>query len=184
MSKIGKKLIQIPAGITVEVKDGKVLVKGPKGEIEKKLPDKIFVKIADGNVEVLRKDNTKLSLALHGTWRSIINNMIKGVMEYHQKSLELVGTGFRAEVSGDTLTLMVGYSHPVKIKSPAGISFKVEKNLISVSGIDKEKVGEIAAKIRAVRPPEPYKGKGIKYVDEILRRKPGKAAAKATGGTA
>lgn len=184
MSKIGKKPILIPSGVTVDVNAGKVLVKGPKGELQRSLPRKIEVNVDGTSVVVSRKDDTKPSLSLHGTLRSLIANMIKGVSEGFEKSLELVGTGFRAEVSGSFLTLTVGFSHPVKIGAPEGITFKVEKTIITVSGIDKEVVGQVAANIRAVRPPEPYKGKGIKYVEEIIRRKPGKAAAKATVGGA
>ena len=180
MSKIGKKPVSLPSGVTVEVSGGKILVKGPKGELERNIPRKISAEVSDGIVTISRKDDTKPSLSLHGTIRSLVANMVKGVSEGFEKSLELVGTGFRAEVSGLSIILTVGYSHPVKIEVPVGIALKVEKSIITVSGIDKEVVGQVAANIRAVRPPEPYKGKGIKYVEEIVRRKPGKAAAKAT----
>lgn len=179
MSKIGKQPILIPEGVTVEVNAKKVSVKGPKGELARSLPRKIEAKISDGSVIVTRKDDTKASMSLHGTYRSLISNMVKGVFGGYSRQLELVGTGFRAEASGKTLSLTVGFSHPVKIEAPEGITFKVEKSIITVEGIDKEAVGQVAASIRSVRPPEPYKGKGIKYIDEVVRRKPGKAAAKA-----
>ncbi len=179
MSKIGKQIITLPQGVTVEVSGSLVKVNGPKGNLEIKLPRKIEANVKDGAVEVTRKGDTKDVVSLHGTFRSLINNMVKGVSEGWSKQLELIGTGFRAEVSGKTITLIVGYSHPVKLEAPEGVNLKVEKMIVTVEGIDKEAVGQMAADIRAVRPPEPYKGKGVKYVDEIIRRKPGKAAAKA-----
>lgn len=180
MSKIGNQPVLVPEGVTVTIEGSKVAVKGPKGELHVNLPRKVEAKIEDGKVIISRKDNSKSNMSLHGTNRSLINNMVKGVSEGFTKQLELVGTGFRAEVAGSTLTLIVGYSHPVKIEAPEGVTFKVEKLVVTVEGVDKEAVGQVAADIRAVRPPEPYKGKGIKYVDEVIRRKPGKAAAKAT----
>ncbi|MFI5241059.1 MAG: 50S ribosomal protein L6 [Microgenomates group bacterium] len=179
MSKIGKQSIEIPQGVTVDISGSLVKVSGPKGNLEVTLPRKIEAVVNDGKVEVSRKGETKQILSLHGTFRSLINNMVKGVSTGWSRQLELIGTGFRAEVSGNTLTLIVGYSHPVKIEAPAGVSMKVEKMIITVEGANKEAVGQVAANIRGVRPPEPYKGKGIKYVEEIVRRKPGKAAAKA-----
>jgi large subunit ribosomal protein L6 len=180
MSKIGNQPVLVPEGVTVTIEGSKVAVKGPKGELSVTLPRKIEAKIEDGKVIISRKDNSKSNMSLHGTFRSLINNMVKGVSEGFTKQLELVGTGFRAEVAGSTLTLIVGYSHPVKVEAPEGITFKVEKLVVTVEGVDKEAVGQVSADIRAVRPPEPYKGKGIKYIDEVIRRKPGKAAAKAT----
>lgn len=177
MSKIGKQPIIVPSGVSIEIGGNKIVVKGSKGELTKTLPRNIEVKIEEGKVIVSRKSETKSAMSLHGTYRSLINNMVKGVAEGFSKQLELVGTGFRAEVTGSTITLTVGYSHPVKIEAPQGVTFKIEKSILTVDGIDKEIVGQVAANIRAVRPPEPYKGKGIKYVDEIIRRKPGKAAA-------
>lgn len=179
MSKIGKQPVAIIEGAKVEVQGKHVKVIGPKGEMEVTLPREIEAKVEDGKVEVSRKGDSKQSLSLHGTFRSLINNMVKGVTTGWQKKLELVGTGFRAEVSGNTLSLIVGFSHPVKIEAPRGITFKVEKNVVTVDGFDREIVGQVSANIRAVKPPEPYKGKGIKYIDEVVRRKPGKAAAKA-----
>jgi large subunit ribosomal protein L6 len=180
MSKIGKQPVNIPQGVSVEV-DGRVVkVTGPKATLERKIPRRVEVLVKDGQVSVSRKSNSKAITSLHGTIRALINNMVKGVTEGFTRQLELVGTGFRAEVSGSDLSLIVGYSHPVKITAPEGITFKVEKMIITVSGSDKEVVGQLAANIRAVRPPEPYKGKGIKYLEEIIRRKPGKAAAAKT----
>ena len=179
MSKIGKSPVAILEGAKVEINGRSVKVSGPKGELNLTLPKEIDAKVNGTDVELTRKGDFKQALALHGTFRSLINNMVKGVTAGWQKKLELVGTGFRAEVSGNTLSLTVGFSHPVKIEAPNGITFKVEKSIVTVDGIDREVVGQVAANIRGVKPPEPYKGKGIKYVDEVIRRKPGKAAAKA-----
>lgn len=177
MSKIGKIPVEIPSGVSVNLMDGNILIKGTKGELSKKLPEGLVVNLVNNKeVVVSVKGKSKLLNSLHGTYRSLINNMIKGVSEGWSKQLELVGAGYRAEVIGKTLNLTVGYSHPIKIEAPENISFKVEKNIITVEGLDKEIVGLIAARIRLARPPEPYKGKGIKYIDEIIRRKAGKAA--------
>lgn len=180
MSKIGRLPITIPAGVTIEVTGAKVQITGPKGTMSENLPRGVEVKVADGVADVSVKGRSKSDMSIHGTIRSLINNDVYGVTSGWVKKLELVGTGFRAEVSGSTLSLTVGYSHPVKIEAPDGITFKIEKNVVTVEGIDKEKVGQTSAEIRAVRPPEPYKGKGIKYTDEVIRRKAGKAAAKTT----
>jgi len=180
MSKIGRLPIQLPAGVTIEIAGANVRIKGPKGEMEETLPRGVNVATIEGVVSVTVKGKTKFDMSIHGTIRSLINNDVTGVTTGWSKKLELVGTGFRAEVAGSTLSLTVGYSHPVKIEAPEGISFKVEKNVVTVEGVDKEKVGQTSAEIRAVRPPEPYKGKGIKYLDEVIRRKAGKAAAKTT----
>jgi large subunit ribosomal protein L6 len=176
MSRIGRLPISIPEGIEVAVKDGNVCVVGPKGTLERKLSKRVFLEIKNKQVLVLAKGKSKRSRAMHGTTRAHIANMVCGVSDGWSKVLELVGAGYRAEVSGSTLTLTVGYSHPVKIEAPEGITLKTEKGEITVEGIDKEVVGQTAAVIRKVRPPEPYKGKGIKYKDEIIKRKPGKAA--------
>ena len=185
MSLIGKLPIKIPEGVSVNLDNQTVVVTGPKGELRINLPRNVFIEIGDTTkeIKVLVKGKNKQSKALHGTNRALINNMVKGVTDGWSKHLELVGTGYRAEVSGNTLILSVGYSHPVKIEAPTGIGFRVEKTDVFIDGIDKEVVGQIAAKIRAIRPPEPYKGKGIKYKDEIIRRKAGKAA-KAVGAPA
>lgn len=180
MSKIGKQPVPV-LGSTVEVSGREVKVSGPKGNLALHLPRGIEVEVKDGMVNVTRKSNAKSDMANHGTIRALINNNIKGVTTGWSKQLELVGTGFRAEVAGKTLSLTVGYNHPVKIEAPEGITFKVEKAIITVEGANREVVGQVSAVIRAVRPPEPYKGKGIKYTDEVIRRKAGKAAAKTAG---
>lgn len=181
MSKIGKLPIIVSAGATVVVEGRVVKVTGPKGTLSLRLPRGIDVEVKEGVVTVIAKGKSKSDTANHGTIRAIINNNVKGVTIGWSKQMELVGTGFRAEVSDTTLVLTVGYSHPVKIKAPEGITFKVEKTFITVEGFDREMVGQVSATVRSVRPPEPYKGKGIKYVDEVIRRKVGKAAAKTTG---
>lgn len=176
MSKIGKQPITIPSGVTVEISGKTVNVTGPKGNLTFKADRSVDVSIENGEVIVKCSKNDKRSLSIWGTTRMVVSNMIKGVSEGWFKKLELIGTGYRAEVRGDVLVLTVGYSHPVEIKAPNGITFKVEKNIITVDGYDKVVVGQISANIRASRPPEPYKGKGVKYVDEVIRRKAGKAA--------
>jgi large subunit ribosomal protein L6 len=180
MSKIGKQPVEL-SGATVEIADRKVKISGPKGSLSVNIPRGIEVEVKDGEVVVTRKGNAKSEVANHGTIRALINNNVKGVTTGWSKQLELVGTGFRAEVAGKTLILTVGYSHTVNIEAPEGITFKVEKTIITVEGYNREVVGQVSANIRAVRPPEPYKGKGIKYTDEVIRRKAGKAATKASG---
>ncbi|MFZ5932969.1 MAG: 50S ribosomal protein L6 [Patescibacteria group bacterium] len=180
MSKIGKKPINLPEGVSVEVSGSTLKVNGPKGTLVRRVPESIGVNVKEGKVMVSSKSDTRESRSLFGTVRAIIFNMVYGVSQGWERELELVGTGYRAEVVGNTLVLTLGFSHPVKIEAPEGISFKVEKSLLTVTGADKELVGLTAAAIRAVRPPEPYKGKGIKYVAEVVRRKAGKAA-KAVG---
>lgn len=184
MSKIGKQPVIIPAGVTVEVNGHTVKITGPKGTLEKHFPPEIAVEVKDGKVQVSAKGSGKYIMSLFGTTRALINNDIKGVTEGWIKKLELVGTGFKAEAMGKTISLTVGYNHPVKVEAPDGITFKVEKTFITIEGINREVVGQIAANVRGVRPPEPYKGKGIKYVDEIIRRKAGKAAAAKAGPAA
>lgn len=176
MSKIGKQPINLPEGVSAEAAGNAVTVSGPNGSLTKKFSRKVVVEVTDGKILVSVTGQNKRSMSLWGGARSIIWGMVEGVSQGWKKQLELVGTGYRAEVSGNTLVLSVGYSHPVKVEAPEGISLNVEKSVITVSGADKEMVGQIAAKIRAVRPPEPYKGKGIKYLDEVVRRKAGKAA--------
>jgi large subunit ribosomal protein L6 len=180
MSRLGKLPITIPSGTDVRVQDGVIIVKGPKGELRQKLHPLVTVSVADGvaTVSVADPENKK-NRALWGLFRVLIQNMVSGVNELFEKKLEINGVGYKASASGSELTLNVGYSHPVKFPLPAGITVAVDKNIITVSGIDKQVVGEIAANIRKIRKPEPYKGKGIKYVDEILRRKAGKTAASA-----
>lgn len=182
MSKIGKLPVQIPEGVEVNIDGRKIRVTGPKGTLEREVPEELSVEIRDGKLWVLLKKKTNHARALYGTTRSLIVNMVHGVSQGWSKTLQLVGTGYKAELSGKTLVLSVGYSHPIKIDPPQEINFKVEKSDVIVEGIDKELVGLVAAKIRAVRPPEPYKGKGILYKGEEVRRKAGKAA-KAVGAS-
>lgn len=183
MSRLGRKIIVVPSTVNPSIEKGEVTVCGPKGVLTLKIPKGISVKYENESIKVnIIKKNLKTK-ALHGTIRALIANMVKGVTEGWSKTLELVGTGYKAEISGKLLTLNVGFSHPVKIKVPEGIDVKVEKLEITVEGIDKELVGYMADKIRSIRPPEPYKGKGIKYKDEVIRRKAGKAA-KAQGAAA
>jgi len=184
MSKIGNKKIIIPAETTLEFKDGTITVRGPKGELSLKISGNIEV-IKDANIiQVSRKKEDKHTKSLHGLTRKLIFNMIEGTSKGFEKKLDFKGVGFKAEVISNKLVLNVGFSHPVELIAPEGIEIKVEKNIITVSGIDKQKVGQVAANIRAVKPVEPYKGKGIKYIDEIPRRKPGKAAKAIVGSTA
>lgn len=178
MSRIGNKPIEIPAEVTVTLGENVVTVKGPKGELTKSIHPEMDVKI-DGNIlEVSRPSEGKEHRSLHGTTRSVINNMIEGVSKGYEKSLELVGVGYRAQKQGSKLILSLGFSHPVEFEPEAGIEVEVPENTkIIVKGIDKERVGELAANIRAVRPPEPYKGKGVRYVGEHVRRKEGKTGS-------
>ncbi len=179
MSRIGKMPIAIPAGVTVEVaENNKVTVKGPKGTLERVFPAEMQFEQNDGQIEVKRPDDQKKTRALHGLSRSLLNNMVVGVTDGYEKKLEVNGVGYRAAKSGKKLTLTLGYSHPVELEDPEGIETVVEGNAIIVKGIDKEKVGQFAAIIREKRAPEPYKGKGIKYSDEVIRRKVGKTGKK------
>lgn len=181
MSKIGKQPIILPEGIKAEISGREIVINGPKGNLKRILPRGVDINQKDGLLIVTVKSEDLNPI--FGTTRVLVANMVKGVSEGWSKQLELVGTGYRAEVKGNILVLTVGYSHPVEIEAPEGISFKVEKTIITVEGLDKEIVGQIAANIRGVRPPEPYKGKGIKYSDEVIRRKAGKVA-KAAGAPA
>lgn len=181
MSRIGRKAIKIPQGVDVIVQETGVLkIKGPKGELIQNLHPLIEVVVQNGEVRVFPKGKSKLARSLHGTLARLVFNMIEGVTSGHKKNLEIHGVGYRATVQGNQLVLNVGFSHPVTLVVPEGLDIKVQKNVISVSGIDKQKVGQFAAIVRKVRPPEPYKGKGIRYQSELVRRKVGKAA-KATG---
>jgi large subunit ribosomal protein L6 len=177
MSKIGKKPITIPDQVKVEVKNNQILIKGPQGELTAPLFEKIKVKVEDSQVQVDREQDDRQTKAYHGLVRSLINNHIQGVTEGYKKILKLVGTGYRVKKKGQGLEMTVGYSHSVEVEAVEGISLDVEgDDTIKVSGIDKQLVGQVAANIRAIKPPEPYKGKGIRYVDEIVRLKPGKVA--------
>ena len=179
MSRIGRMPVAIPAGVTVEIAEGnKVTVKGPKGTLVRELPHEMEIKIEDGHVIVSRPKDLKRMKSLHGLTRTLIHNMTIGVSEGYTKTLEVNGVGYRAAKAGKKLTLNLGYSHPVEMEDPEGIETKVDGNKIVVSGISKEKVGQYAAEIRDKRRPEPYKGKGIKYADEVIRRKVGKTGKK------
>ena len=176
MSRIGKKLIQTPEGVEVKIEGDLIVVKGPKGELKNQIRSEIKVEVKDKQIELKPQIFHKGTSALWGTYRSLIFNMMEGVTKGFEKALEIEGVGYRAVLEGKDLVLNVGYSQPIKIKVPQGIEFKVEKNNIKVSGIDKQLVGQVAAEIRSARKPEPYKGKGIRYRGEIIRRKAGKKA--------
>ena len=180
MSRIGRMPIAIPAGVTVTIEEGnKVTVKGPKGTLERVLPAEMTIKEEDGRIVVTRPNDLKKMKSLHGLTRTLINNMIHGVTEGYEKVLEINGVGYRAQKQGKKLTLHLGYSHPVDMEDPEGIETVLDgQNKITVKGISKEKVGQYAAEIRDKRRPEPYKGKGIKYADEVIRRKVGKTGKK------
>ena len=180
MSRIGRMPIAIPAGVTVTIaENNKVTVKGPKGTLERELPVEMDIKEEDGHIVVTRPNDLKRMKSLHGLTRTLINNMVVGVSQGYQKVLEVNGVGYRASKQGKTLTLNLGYSHPVVMEDPEGLETVLEgQNKITVKGIDKEKVGQYAAEIRDKRRPEPYKGKGIKYADETIRRKVGKTGKK------
>ncbi len=179
MSRVGRMPIAIPAGVTVTIAENNhVTVKGPKGTLERTLPSEMKIKQEGSEVIVTRPNDLKKMKSLHGLTRALINNMVVGVTEGYTKVLEINGVGYRASKSGKKLTMTLGYSHPVEMEDPEGIESSVDGNKITVSGIDKEKVGQYAADIRAKKKPEPYKGKGIKYADEHIRRKAGKTGAK------
>ena len=179
MSRIGRMPIAVPAGVTVDIaENNKVTVKGPKGTLERVLPAEMDIKLEADVITVSSPNDLKKMKSLHGLTRTLIHNMIIGVTEGYVKDLEVNGVGYRAQKQGNKLVLALGYSHPVEMVDPEGIEVKVDGNKISVVGIDKEKVGQYAAEIREKRAPEPYKGKGIKYVDETIRRKVGKTGKK------
>ena len=179
MSKIGRTPISIPSGTTVSVANDVVSIKGPKGELTVPLMHGITVTIEDNEVTVVRPNDARQQRASHGLVRSLINNAIIGVTESYSKTLKLVGTGYRVQAQGSGMQLSLGYSHPIKVEPIVGITFKVDgQDTIVVSGIDKQSVGQVAANVRKLRPPEPYQGKGVRYADEVVRRKQGKAAAK------
>ena len=179
MSRIGRLPVTIPAGVTVTVAEGnKVTVKGAKGTLERVLPAEMEIKVDGDHVVVSRPNDLKKMKSLHGLTRTLIQNMVTGVSQGYEKTLEVNGVGYRAAKSGKKLTLSLGYSHPVEMIDPEGLESVVDGNKIIVKGIDKEKVGQYAAEIREKRAPEPYKGKGIKYADEVIRRKVGKTGKK------
>ena len=177
MSRIGRKPISLPAGVAVAIAPGRVSVKGPLGELEQRVPQRITVEHADGELRVTRPTERGEDRALHGLTRTLVANMVEGVTNGFSKTLEIQGVGYRASLRGTSLELSVGYSHQVVMPPPDGIAFEVpQPTLVIVKGIDKQKVGQVAAEVRAVRPPEPYKGKGIRYQGEYVRRKVGKRA--------
>jgi large subunit ribosomal protein L6 len=177
MSRIGKKPIQIPEGVTVDVKPGRVTVKGPKGELSEAVSREMRIEQTDGVLTVGRPTDRGEHRALHGLTRSLIANMVEGVTDGFERRLEIQGVGYRARLQGDVLELALGYSHPVRLAAPEGIEFEVPRPTeVVVRGIDKQLVGEIAARVRKSRPPEPYKGKGVRYAGEHVRRKVGKRA--------
>ena len=175
MSRIGNKVVVLPAGVEIKQDGNNITVKGPKGELTREFSSDIKMNIKGNEVTFTRPNDSKEMKTIHGTTRANFNNMVVGVSEGFQKALELIGVGYRAQVQGNKLTLNVGYSHPVEMTAPEGVTFEVPANTqVIVKGINKEVVGELAANIRGVRPPEPYKGKGIRYVGEFVRRKEGK----------
>ena len=180
MSRIGRMPVAIPAGVTVTIAENNlVTVKGPKGTLERELPVEMNIKEEDGHIVVTRPNDLKKMKSLHGLTRTLINNMVVGVTDGYEKVLEVNGVGYRAQKQGKKLVLSLGYSHPVEMEDPEGLETVLDgQNIIVVKGIDKEKVGQYAAEIRAKRAPEPYKGKGIKYADEVIRRKVGKTGKK------
>ena len=183
MSRIGKMPVPIPSGVNVDVKGNLVQVKGPKGTLSERLPAPIEISVANGEITFDRPDDKKTSRALHGLARALVANMVKGVTDQFSKELEIQGVGYRAEAKGKKLVLNVGYSHPIEMAIPDDVKVSVDRNVIvKIEGASRQRVGQFAADIRSVRPPEPYKGKGIRYLGEHIRRKVGKAGA--AGGTA
>lgn len=190
MSRIGKKPIVLPSGITVEVNPGvglgqgeTVKVKGPKGELKLVLLPEVNVSVQEGKVIVERNEETGAGRARHGLTRALLANMVVGVSKGYEKRLEVIGVGYKAQAKGESVTLLLGFSHPIEYKAPAGVEIQNDaenKQILVISGMDKQLVGQVAADIRTLRPPEPYKGKGIRYTDEYVRRKVGKAAVKVT----
>ena len=179
MSRIGRHPVEVPAGVEVKIAENNVVtVKGPKGTLEKALPTEMSITMEDGHVVVTRPNDLKKMKSLHGLTRTLIQNMVTGVSQGYEKTLEVNGVGYRAQKQGKKLVLSLGYSHPVEMEDPEGLESAVDGNKIVVKGIDKEKVGQYAAEIRDKRRPEPYKGKGIKYADEVIRRKVGKTSNK------
>lgn len=174
MSRIGKLPIQIPQGVTITVDSGSVRVQGPKGNLEQFVTPNVTVEVANGELTVTRKDDSKSAKSEHGLMRALINNMVVGVTSGFEKKLEVNGVGFRVGGGGQSLEMSLGFSHPVKFQAPEGINLTVNKMEITVAGINKQQVGQVAAEIRALKKPEPYKGKGIKYADEVIIRKAGK----------
>lgn len=182
MSRIGRKPIPLRKGVIIEKNESNLKVKGPKGELFAQFPNNLGIEIKENEIVITRPSDEKKVKALHGTWRALTNNMIQGVLEGFVRKLEIVGVGYKAEIKGKKIQIALGYSHPILFEAPEGVKIEVpQPTNIIISGIDKQLVGQVAAKIRSFRPPEPYKGKGVKYESEYIRRKAGKAAA--TAGT-
>ncbi len=181
MSRVGKKPILIPQGVEVKIEGQKIRVIGQKGELSINVRPEIKVEFKEDKIFIVPQAETKKTKAFWGLTRVLLSNMVRGIKEGYEKKLQIEGIGYRAALEGNNLVLFVGFSHPVKIEAPAGIKFSIEKNIITVSGIDKGLVGQTAAKIRRAQPPEPYKGKGIRYFGEIIRKKVGKKAVTTTG---
>jgi len=178
MSRIGKMPIEIPKDVKVDIKDDLISIKGPKGELKRTVNPKVRLNIENDQILITVDDDSKESKSCHGLFRALVANMVKGVSQGFERILEIVGVGYRGEVSGRTATFHLGYSHPVVFELPEGIDANIDKSKITLTGIDKELLGRTAAKIRSFRKPEPYKGKGIKYVDEFIKRKAGKSGAR------
>jgi large subunit ribosomal protein L6 len=181
MSRIGRKPLPMPKGVTLLSKAGAMGVKGPKGELSRALPSGVSIKMDGTNAVVERADDSRENRSKHGLVRAHLANMVKGVTDGWTRELEINGVGYRAEVTGDAVTMALGYSHPVVFKLPKGIAAKVDKNRLILTGADRDLLGQTAAKVRELRPPEPYKGKGVKYVEEVIKRKVGKAGATSGG---
>ncbi|MBP7118538.1 50S ribosomal protein L6 [Candidatus Woesebacteria bacterium] len=178
MARFGNQSVTVPAGVEITATSNSLTVKGPKGTLTRALPEGVTVHVESGSAKVTRASESRTNRALQGTTRAHLSNMVTGVKDGWSKVLEIVGAGFRAEVKGKDLVMQIGYSHPVVITAPEGITFKVEKSFVTVEGVDREVVGQTSALVRESRKPEPYKGTGIKYKDEVIRRKAGKQAAK------
>lgn len=181
MSRIGKNPIQVPSGVTVTVHENNVSVKGPKGELTHAFHSNMKIEYKENQIVVERPNNMKLNKGLHGLTRTLVANMVEGVTKGFEKQLEILGVGYRAAVAGSKLTLNLGFSHPIEFISPAGVTIEIDKdkkNILIIKGADKQVIGEIAAKLRSMKKPEPYKGKGIRYVGEYVQQKAGKAASK------
>jgi large subunit ribosomal protein L6 len=177
MSRVGRKPVAIPSGVSVTQKDGQIEVKGPKGTLRETLPERVKVEVADGNVTFARPDDEGPTRALHGLARANVQNMVVGVTQGFTRELEIQGVGYRAEVKGKSLNLLLGFSHPIELAIPEGLKVSVAENKIKIEGANRHDVGQFASNVREIRPPEPYKGKGVRYVGEQVRRKVGKAAA-------
>lgn len=177
MSRIGRRPVAIPSGVAVSERAGELEVKGPKGTLRERLPEGIGCEVADDRIRLLRPDDKRETRALHGLARALVANMVTGVTEGFTRVIEIHGVGYRAEVAGKRLRLMLGFSHPVEVDVPEGLSVSVQENRIRIEGADRGVVGQFASDVRGLRPPEPYKGKGLRYADEHVRRKVGKAGA-------